>query len=88
MTIGSIARSRESVIPNEDFLTLKRVRDEVAKEVGIPSEELELSMGMSEDFEQAVDLGASNVRYGSDLSPHLSGASVGRLVKALILTVS
>jgi len=33
MTIGSIARSRESVIPNEDFLTLKRVRDEVAKEV-------------------------------------------------------
>jgi len=64
MTIGSIARSRESVIPNEDFLTLKRVRDEVAKEVGIQSEELELSMGMSEDFEQAVGLGASNVRYG------------------------
>jgi len=68
MTIGSIARSRESVIPNEDFLTLKRVRDEVAKEVGTPSEELELSMGMSEDFEQAVDLGASNVRYSSYLS--------------------
>lgn len=65
MTIGSIARSQESVIPNEDFLTLKRVRDEVAKEVGIQSEELELSMGMSEDFEQAVGLGASNVRYGS-----------------------
>jgi uncharacterized pyridoxal phosphate-containing UPF0001 family protein len=65
MTIGAIARSRESDIPNEDFLTLKRVRDEVAQRVGIDSDQLELSMGMSEDFEQAVSLGTSNVRVGT-----------------------
>ncbi|PWW72993.1 hypothetical protein C7212DRAFT_359712 [Tuber magnatum] len=67
MTIGAIARSQESDVPNEDFLTLKRVRDEVAKEVGMHAEELELSMGMSEDFEQAVSLGASNVRVGTTI---------------------
>ncbi|KAG0636581.1 hypothetical protein HOY80DRAFT_976998 [Tuber brumale] len=67
MTIGAIARSHESDIPNEDFLMLKRVRDEVAQEVGMRPEELELSMGMSEDFEQAVSLGASNVRVGTTI---------------------
>ncbi|RPA91945.1 hypothetical protein L873DRAFT_1818578 [Choiromyces venosus 120613-1] len=67
MTIGAIARSKASDVPNEDFLTLKRVREEVAKVVGVPVEELELSMGMSEDFEQAVSLGATNIRVGTTI---------------------
>lgn len=33
---------------------LKEVRSEVSKVVGLPEEDLELSMGMSGDFEQAV----------------------------------
>lgn len=62
MTIGAIARSKAPDVPNQDFLLLKKVRDEVAEEVGVEPGGLELSMGMSQDFEGAVELGSSNVR--------------------------
>lgn len=62
MTIGDIARSKQSEIPNDDFLVLRQTRDEVAKGLGYDPEQLELSMGMSSDFEQAIELGATNVR--------------------------
>lgn len=67
MTIGAIARSKAPDVPNEDFLLLQKVRDEVAKEVGVEAEGLELSMGMSQDFEGAVELGSSNVRVGTTI---------------------
>ncbi|TGZ76229.1 hypothetical protein EX30DRAFT_345052 [Ascodesmis nigricans] len=62
MTIGSIARSKDAENENEDFINLKRVRDSVSAEFGI---ELELSMGMTNDFEQAIQLGSTNVRVGT-----------------------
>lgn len=64
MTIGAIARSKETTPENEneDFVTLTKERDAVAKELGV---ELELSMGMSEDFEGAIKLGSGEVRVGS-----------------------
>lgn len=64
MTIGAIARSKASSadIENEDFIKLKEERDNVAKDLGIPEEDLELSMGMSEDFEAAIVAGSSEVR--------------------------
>lgn len=62
MTIGDIVRSKKSHLPNDDFLILKKTRDEVAKGLGRDPEQLELSMGMSSDFEQAIELGATNVR--------------------------
>ena len=66
MTIGAIARSKESKegIENEDFVRLREVRDEVVKEIG---GELELSMGMSEDFESAIRCGSDEVRVGSTI---------------------
>ncbi|RSM18810.1 hypothetical protein CDV31_002328 [Fusarium ambrosium] len=69
MTIGAIARSKATTAEteNEDFLTLKEQRDLVAKELGLGEESLELSMGMSEDFEGAVRLGSSEVRVGSTI---------------------
>ncbi|KAJ4169403.1 hypothetical protein NW754_016434 [Fusarium falciforme] len=69
MTIGAIARSKATTAEteNEDFLTLKEQRDLVAKELGLSEESLELSMGMSEDFEGAVRLGSSEVRVGSTI---------------------
>ncbi|KAL0941206.1 YggS family pyridoxal phosphate enzyme [Colletotrichum truncatum] len=68
MTIGAIARSKATTPENEneDFLCLKEQRDLVAKELGL-TRELELSMGMSEDFEGAVKLGSSEVRVGSTI---------------------
>jgi pyridoxal phosphate enzyme (YggS family) len=66
MTIGAIARSKATTpeTENEDFLALKSERDAVSKELGI---ELELSMGMSDDFEGAISQGSGEVRVGSTI---------------------
>lgn len=71
MTIGAIARSQaaasnaESV--NEDFVCLREVRDRVVQELGVAREELELSMGMSADYEAALAQGSDEVRVGTTI---------------------
>lgn len=70
MTIGAIARSQESSSPdalNEDFVKLRETRDKVAGELGVEKEELELSMGMSADFEAAISAGSNEVRVGTTI---------------------
>lgn len=69
MTIGAIARSQATTPgnENEDFVTLKDTRDQIAKELGMLEGELELSMGMSADFEGAIAMGSDEVRVGSDI---------------------
>jgi hypothetical protein len=69
MTIGAIARSKEAAEgrENDDFIKLRETRDAVAKDLGIDQNELELSMGMSEDFESAVRCGSNEVRVGSGI---------------------
>ena len=66
MTIGAIARSQEQQEEgreNEDFVKLREVRDEVQQALG--GETLELSMGMSNDYESAIRCGSDEVRVGS-----------------------
>jgi len=68
MTIGAIARSVESTdegAENEDFLCLRQERDRVQELLG--GEALELSMGMSGDFEGAIRCGSDEVRVGSGI---------------------
>ncbi|RDL39408.1 PLP-binding barrel [Venustampulla echinocandica] len=71
MTIGAIARSKEMKAgeENEDFRILKEERDrletELKEELG--GRKLELSMGMSEDFEGAIMMGSDEVRVGSTI---------------------
>ena len=69
MTIGAIARSQgaKEGAENEDFVRLREVRDRVAKELGMQDADLELSMGMSEDFESAIRCGSNEVRVGSTI---------------------
>ncbi|KAI4859778.1 hypothetical protein F4820DRAFT_141372 [Hypoxylon rubiginosum] len=70
MTIGAIARSVATTPgnENEDFVRLREQRDLVAAELGLEGDrELELSMGMSEDFEGAVAMGSGEVRVGSTI---------------------
>lgn len=70
MTIGAIARSQQSSSPdaeNEDFIALKETRDKVASELGMDASELELSMGMSQDFEAAISQGSDEVRVGTTI---------------------
>lgn len=69
MTIGAIARSKATTPENEneDFVVLKEQRDLVEKELGLEKGSLELSMGMSEDFEGAIAMGSGEVRVGSTI---------------------
>lgn len=76
MTIGSIEQSHSSE-ENRDFETLIATADAlesmlsadgVAKERwGGPGGKLELSMGMSADFETAIKAGAGTVRVGTGI---------------------
>lgn len=77
MTIGAIARSVATTPENEneDFVRLREQRDLVAAELADllaarsegGDQPLELSMGMSEDFEGAIALGSGEVRVGSTI---------------------
>ncbi|KAI9794334.1 MAG: hypothetical protein M1835_006636 [Candelina submexicana] len=69
MTIGAIARSQATTdeTVNEDFVALRETRDKVAEALGVGKEQLELSMGMSEDFEGAIAQGSDEVRVGSTI---------------------
>jgi uncharacterized pyridoxal phosphate-containing UPF0001 family protein len=49
----------------KDFEALRNLRDRWAKQFGLPLKEL--SMGMSDDFEAAIEEGATMVRIGSVL---------------------
>lgn len=60
MTIGSLSESNSEY--NKDFEVLKKCRDKIAQSLGL---ELELSMGMSRDFELAIKMGSTNVRVGT-----------------------
>ncbi|KAI5076659.1 hypothetical protein GOP47_0008724 [Adiantum capillus-veneris] len=63
MTIGMLDYTSRP----ENFRTLSECRSRVSKELEIPEDELELSMGMSGDFEQAIEMGSTNVRIGSTI---------------------
>lgn len=69
MTIGAIGRSRATTTEteNEDFINLRENRDWLAKELDLQPEDLELSMGMSQDFEGAIRQGSNEVRVGSTI---------------------
>ncbi|KAK0262361.1 hypothetical protein B0A54_05649 [Friedmanniomyces endolithicus] len=70
MTIGALARSREASTGegvNEDFVVLRETRERVAEELGVEKGELELSMGMSADFESAIGMGSDEVRVGTTI---------------------
>lgn len=63
MTIGAIEHRGNG--PNQDFLKLYQLRETVANKLGLNVTDLELSMGMSGDFEEAIMAGSTNVRVGS-----------------------
>ncbi|KAJ8968151.1 hypothetical protein NQ314_002405 [Rhamnusium bicolor] len=66
MTIGRFGYNPEDG-PNPDFLCLKSCRDEICQALDLDWKNINLSMGMSDDFEHAIELGSTNVRVGSSL---------------------
>ena len=61
MTIGEIGQSQR------DFETLKDARDKLAAELNVDPKTLKLSMGMSADYELALQMGSNYVRVGSSI---------------------
>ena len=64
MTIGKMNHDYSSG-NNPDFETLVKTRDQLCVQLGLERGKVELSMGMSADYEEAVTAGSSNVRVGS-----------------------
>ncbi|XP_044269334.1 pyridoxal phosphate homeostasis protein [Tribolium madens] len=64
MTIGKFGYDIRNG-PNPDFLTLRACRDRVCQELGLDWKTIELSMGMSDGYEHAIELGSTNVRVGT-----------------------
>ena len=68
MTIGSLGASLDKTRDeNEDFEAMISCRKLVAEAIDQPAEEIQLSMGMSNDFEKAIAMGSSSVRVGSKI---------------------
>ncbi len=51
----------------ENFQCLSDCRTAVCAATGLAPEQVELSMGMSGDFEAAIEMGSTNVRVGSTI---------------------
>ncbi|CAD5111687.1 DgyrCDS973 [Dimorphilus gyrociliatus] len=66
MTIGAMNYDL-TLGPNPDFQQLIQCRKNVAEKLGLNELDIELSMGMSNDFEHAIENGSSNIRVGSTI---------------------
>lgn len=66
MTIGKYGYDI-SQGPNPDFLLLVKCKDDLCRELELPADQVELSMGMSSDYDHAIELGSTNVRVGTSI---------------------
>ncbi|XP_042241953.1 pyridoxal phosphate homeostasis protein-like [Homarus americanus] len=66
MTIGAFDHDLTKG-PNPDFQRLLKCRAEVCEAQCMETKDVELSMGMSNDFEHAILVGSTNVRVGSTI---------------------
>eukprot|EP01089_Gocevia_fonbrunei_P019147 TRINITY_DN6684_c0_g1_i1.p1 TRINITY_DN6684_c0_g1~~TRINITY_DN6684_c0_g1_i1.p1 ORF type:complete len:284 (+),score=49.79 TRINITY_DN6684_c0_g1_i1:20-871(+) len=62
MTIGQFGDN-----PEKDFDRLVACKKDICEKLNLAPELVELSMGMSGDYEQAIRLGSTNVRVGSTI---------------------
>ncbi|TGZ65469.1 hypothetical protein CRM22_005868 [Opisthorchis felineus] len=66
MCIGRYGHDHTAT-PNPDFLELVACRQLLCDNLGLKPEDVELSMGMSADFEHAIQLGSTVVRIGTTI---------------------
>lgn len=65
MTIGAIDSQPTDAQINPDFQCLIECKKSVCERLKLNVDSVELSMGMSSDFEHAIAVGSTNVRVGS-----------------------
>ncbi|KAL6553689.1 hypothetical protein OROGR_007531 [Orobanche gracilis] len=63
MTIGMLDYSSTP----ENFKTLSNCRSEACTSLGLSEEKCELSMGMTADFERAIEMGSTTVKIGTTI---------------------
>ncbi|XP_076048743.1 pyridoxal phosphate homeostasis protein [Oratosquilla oratoria] len=66
MTIGAFDHDL-SIGPNPDMECLLKCRAQICEDMSLDPKNVELSMGMSNDFEHAIGIGSTNVRVGSTI---------------------
>ncbi|XP_078455327.1 pyridoxal phosphate homeostasis protein [Lampetra planeri] len=66
MTIGMYGHDL-SQGPNPDFQKLLACRVNLCEKLGLKPETIQMSMGMSGDFEHAIEVGATSIRVGSTI---------------------
>uniref|UniRef100_A0A0K8TTC5 Pyridoxal phosphate homeostasis protein n=1 Tax=Tabanus bromius TaxID=304241 RepID=A0A0K8TTC5_TABBR len=66
MTIGKFGHDY-STGPNPDFIALMKCHEQICKEQNLNSNEVDVSMGMSDDFDKAIEVGSTIVRVGSSI---------------------
>lgn len=64
MTIGRLDGWPEGE-PSKDFQRMLEMREVISKRLSREPSSLELSMGMSGDFEEAIEMGSTSVRIGT-----------------------
>lgn len=67
MAIGQYGRVTVDGDQNPDFALLVQCHAIVCSELELTQSDIEISMGMSGDFEHAIELGSTNVRVGSTI---------------------
>ena len=65
MTIGPLTDDRDRI--RQAFREMKLMSDQVERRIGVPGGRALLSMGMSGDFEIAIEEGATHVRVGTSI---------------------
>jgi pyridoxal phosphate enzyme (YggS family) len=65
MTIGSLNNVQTE--NNQDFQILIKCRDDLCKKYNYQLNHIELSMGMSHDYERAIQAGSTIIRVGSSI---------------------
>lgn len=66
MSIGARGHDYSSG-PNPDFETLIQCRKDACQALDLKEEDMELSMGMSGDFEEAIEAGSTIIRVGTSI---------------------
>uniref|UniRef100_A0A6I8N7G3 Pyridoxal phosphate homeostasis protein n=2 Tax=Ornithorhynchus anatinus TaxID=9258 RepID=A0A6I8N7G3_ORNAN len=82
MTIGSFGHDL-SQGPNPDFQMLVSLRKELCEKLNMSTDSVELSMGMSMDFQHAIEVGSTNVRIGSTIFGERDYAKKSAVDKAM-----
>ncbi|KAH8417574.1 hypothetical protein KR222_002028 [Zaprionus bogoriensis] len=76
MTIGAYGFDYSNG-PNPDFVSLMQVHRDICQANDLPADAVQISMGMSNDYDRAIEMGSSIVRVGTAIFGHRAAKAIG-----------